>query len=305
MSRRTALRIWIVAITLVSTTCGEPWWWPETVDPDGGQDADAECQGGCPAGGVCVDGACVDQCENVVCPEGTVCSEGACTTVDPCADVVCSNPGEVCQGGECVQGALDSDADGFVAADDCDDLDAERHPGADEQCNGLDDDCDGAVDEDVEPRQCDTACGDGTEVCELGTWSACESPLGGEEECGDCEDEDCDGKVNGCGGDWLAFGTWNLGPLGSYPIVKACQPAGHEPSHLCGTVTCIGPGGAQVVGSQSGNITVNGTQCWTFTVAYSAPGAWECTYFTQSSDEAGACVPGTEVEHLCGVIDRD
>ncbi len=37
---------------------------------------------------------------------------------------------------------------GWVAeADDCNDDDAEIHPGAVERCNGLDDDCDGAVDE--------------------------------------------------------------------------------------------------------------------------------------------------------------
>jgi deoxyribonuclease I len=52
----------------------------------------------------------------------------------------------------------DVDGDGFVAlscgGDDCDDLDPDRHPGAPERCNGLDDDCDGAAhfeDEDCAP----------------------------------------------------------------------------------------------------------------------------------------------------------
>ena len=40
----------------------------------------------------------------------------------------------------------DLDADGFTSADDCDDENAEVHPGATEVCNGLDDDCDGDVD---------------------------------------------------------------------------------------------------------------------------------------------------------------
>ncbi|MEZ4320934.1 MAG: MopE-related protein [Myxococcota bacterium] len=39
----------------------------------------------------------------------------------------------------------DADADGY-ACDDCDDTRASVHPGAIEACNGLDDDCDGAID---------------------------------------------------------------------------------------------------------------------------------------------------------------
>jgi len=41
----------------------------------------------------------------------------------------------------------DGDGDGVTAACDCDDGRAAVHPGASELCNGLDDDCDGLVDE--------------------------------------------------------------------------------------------------------------------------------------------------------------
>lgn len=41
---------------------------------------------------------------------------------------------------------VDSDGDGYFAEEDCDDGDAQIHPGAEERCNGLDDDCDGATD---------------------------------------------------------------------------------------------------------------------------------------------------------------
>jgi hypothetical protein len=44
----------------------------------------------------------------------------------------------------------DRDDDGYLSqqagGDDCDDLNADIHPGAEERCNGLDDDCDGTVD---------------------------------------------------------------------------------------------------------------------------------------------------------------
>ena len=41
----------------------------------------------------------------------------------------------------------DGDGDGFLPPEDCDDDDPEVHPGAEEVCNGLDDDCDGDVDD--------------------------------------------------------------------------------------------------------------------------------------------------------------
>lgn len=41
---------------------------------------------------------------------------------------------------------IDADADGYGAACDCADGDGNRHPGAPESCNGLDDDCDGSAD---------------------------------------------------------------------------------------------------------------------------------------------------------------
>ncbi|MBW2991576.1 hypothetical protein KY348_07815 [Candidatus Woesearchaeota archaeon] len=43
---------------------------------------------------------------------------------------------------------IDDDGDGYCAPEDCDDTNPSVHPGAPEVCNGLDDDCDGEVDED-------------------------------------------------------------------------------------------------------------------------------------------------------------
>ncbi len=41
---------------------------------------------------------------------------------------------------------VDADGDGYPETVDCDDSNAEVHPGASEVCNGIDDDCDGAAD---------------------------------------------------------------------------------------------------------------------------------------------------------------
>lgn len=45
-------------------------------------------------------------------------------------------------------GAEDRDGDGFPAAEDCDDGDPLSHPGAPEEWNAVDDDCDGRIDAD-------------------------------------------------------------------------------------------------------------------------------------------------------------
>ena len=42
---------------------------------------------------------------------------------------------------------MDGDADGWDVPQDCDGTDAEVHPSGTEVCNGIDDDCDGSVDE--------------------------------------------------------------------------------------------------------------------------------------------------------------
>ena len=63
-------------------------------------------------------------------------------------------------------GCVDVDADGFCVPDDCDDTNAQVGPAIPEvPRNGLDDDCDGLVDEDSAEPECrvDNDCGDGNQ----------------------------------------------------------------------------------------------------------------------------------------------
>ncbi len=108
---------------------------------------------------------------------------------------------------------------------DCDDGDANQHPGADEYCNGEDDDCDGDTDED--------------DAVDVGTWYAdsdgdsygdassididCYEPTGFVADNNDCDDDDatqypgadeyCNGEDDDCDGDTdeddaVDVGTW-------------------------------------------------------------------------------------------------
>ena len=63
-----------------------------------------------------------------------------------------------------------------------------------EVCDGVDNDCDGQIDEDI-TRSCSTACGAGTETCHAGTWDGCDAPQPSAETC-DGDDNDCDGEVD-------------------------------------------------------------------------------------------------------------
>ncbi len=108
---------------------------------------------------------------------------------------------------------------------DCDDSDATVYPGADEYCNGVDDDCDGTIDEDEDALdtldQYEDNDGDGYGGALAGSWcyqlsayvldsSDCDdsdaSVFPGADEYCDSVDSDCDGATDD--GDELDRSTW-------------------------------------------------------------------------------------------------
>jgi len=115
-----------------------------------------------------------------------------CGDDDDCTDDLCD-----VEAGMCSYAARDADRDGYgdamCGADDCDDSVGSVYPGADEVCNGRDDDCDAAVDESccTAGEPCATSCGTmGTTTCNPdGTAGICEPPA---EVCNGIDD-DCDG----------------------------------------------------------------------------------------------------------------
>ena len=116
-------------------------------------------------------------------------------------------PGELSKNG--LYDAIDKDGDGATVLTDCNDGDPRVKPDAEEQCNHIDDDCDGEIDEGVRAVFHRDADGD-TFGSPTDTVEACAVPDGFVENDDDCNDrsaaalpggtEVCDGLDNDCDG---------------------------------------------------------------------------------------------------------
>ncbi len=165
------------------------------------QDADGDGYG--------VDSTTVTACEQ---PQGFAPQPGDCNDEDPryhpgadesdCTDFNDYN----CDGSVSY---ADADGDGFAACEECDDANATVYPGAEEICDGKDNDCNGEVDEGMTTTFYQDRDGDGFGDPDFPT-AACTPPAGYVEDAGDCDDQSpevypmadeiCDGKDNDCDG---------------------------------------------------------------------------------------------------------
>ena len=155
------------------------------------------------------DGEGIQACEP---PDGTSANAGDCDDSDPAynpgaTESDCRDPNDYnCDGSV---GYADGDGDGYAACEECNDANSGVNPGAEEVCDGIDQNCDGVADEGVTLSFYQDLDNDGWGDGDF-TTEACSQPEGYAGDAGDCNDNDpainplatevCDSIDNDCDG---------------------------------------------------------------------------------------------------------
>ena len=136
----------------------------------------------------------------------------------------------------CVDGDDDGDSDPDDA--DCKPLDPAIHHSAKEACDGVDNDCDGQVDEELGMFYCGKGvCGHAVEACAAGKPQTCDPYEGAEPEACDGKDNDCDGMTDEDLG-WTLCGVGQC-QHAQYPC-KGGAPAKCDPLEGAAAEMCDG-----------------------------------------------------------------
>ncbi len=139
---------------------------------------------------------------------------------------------------------------------------------APEQCNGVDDDCDGETDEGLQ-QNCSTPCGNGTQTCTKGSWTTCSAPFPVAEECNG-KDDDCDGYVDegdsggkltqacqNCGSGYQECNNGMWGACSAQPQTEVCDGVDNDCNGKIDDV----PGGCSCTNGQTKSCGTSTGEC--------------------------------------------
>ncbi len=185
-------------------------------------------------------------------PAGTVSVGGDCNDADTAynpgaSEADCTDPNDYnCDGSV---GYADADGDGWAACQECDDSNANNYPGAPEYCDGVDNNCDGTVDENtaVDAATWYADADSDTFGDASSSTASCSQPPGNVSDATDCDDanaavnpaetEVCNGIDDNCNGvvdeatsadapTWYGDGDGDGYGNPSDDTVSCAQPAG-------------------------------------------------------------------------------
>ncbi len=104
-------------------------------------------------------------------------------------------------------------------------LECDATPGqpSQEQCNNIDDDCNGQVDDNIAPKSCSSSCGSGNQVCKNGSWTTCDAPTScdctnGQTQACIAGKGECQAGTRSCGADL----KWGACTSNSQPTKEVC-----------------------------------------------------------------------------------
>jgi hypothetical protein len=286
-----------------------------------GGPAGTEGVGACQAGARVCEGGLVSECLGQVLPQVEVCDgvdndcDGEVDEGSPGAGQPCDVPGQT---GPCARGRTQCDAEGTLI---CAQL---VFPVA-ELCDGIDNDCNGLVDDAPaggllqrvcfggEPEQRGVgACRDGLQTCTAADWGLCEGQVLPSPELCDSIDNNCNGEVDeGAAAGGFVCATGQLGACAVGTTVctaegSVCQPSRTPSAEICDGIDndcngqvdegpggqplsrdCYGgPAGSRDVGVCRGGVQTCGPDGFGFCVGEVRPGLEVCDGVDNDCDGA-------------------
>ncbi len=254
------------------------------------------------------DGACLDAGQNV--DSGVAVDAGSSVDAGSAIDGGVSVDAGLCFASPETCNGLDDDCDSFVdegldagvscGVGRCERMVAACEAGSatvctpgtpsTELCNNLDDDCDGAIDEDLGSATCGVgACRVAVAVCSFGSTQTCTPGFSRPEVCNNVDD-DCDGTTD----DGLGSSSCGVGACAR--TVQNC---------VSGQTQFCTPGTPGVESCNSLDDDCDGSTDETLGASSCGLGACARTVQNCVSGQAQSCTPGTPGTEICNNVDDD